>query len=64
MKDNYSKLDLDKAFALYYNEQVSNMTKKLCKTIGNVITLEVGKIVEATVTKMDKNCKNRLTKSK
>ena len=55
MKDNYSKFDLDRAFSIYYNEQVSNTTKKLCKTIGKVITLEVGKIVEATVTKMDKN---------
>lgn len=55
MKETYSKFDLDKAFAIYYNEKVSEKTKKLCKTIGNVITLEVGKIVEATVTKMDKN---------
>lgn len=55
MKDNYSKLDIDKAFSIYYDEKISNTTKKLCKTIGKVITLEVGKIVEATVTKMNKN---------
>lgn len=55
MKENYGNMSLDKAFSVYYNETLTSDQKKMFKSVANVVTLEVGKIVQATVTKMDKN---------
>ena len=55
MKENYGNMSLDKAFSVYYNETLTSDQKKMFKYVANVVTLEVGKIVQATVTKMDKN---------
>lgn len=46
MRDNYSKFDLVKAFSVYYNEKTKN---KSTVNEFNVTTLEVGKVVLATV---------------
>ena len=48
MKDKYSKFDIAKAFSLYYNENV-NVKNISNENVFNVTTLEIGKVVEATV---------------
>lgn len=55
MKEKYGEMPLDKAFSVYYNEKLTSEQKKMFKSVSNVVILEVGKIVEATVIKMDKN---------
>lgn len=54
MRDNYSKMSLDKAFSMYYETELNKKQKRALLQATNVITLEKGKIVTASVTKFSK----------
>lgn len=54
MRDNYSKMSIDKAFSMYYETELTKKQKKALNSTNNIIQLAKGMIVTATVTKFDK----------
>lgn len=54
MRDNYSRMSIDKAFSMYYETELTKKQKKVLNSTNNIIQLAKGMIVTATVTKFNK----------